>query len=252
MRQDRRVALLLVAGLAALLARAPAASAEEYRLRVVSVHEQGFYAYLKAGELKDGVSGPGLDRLERSLDSDDFPNGALLGGRDPVAAREPVARVWGGVPVRVEPAPESAPHRWTELRWQGTPGERSVFVIDKTTGRPQEVVRVAIRGAGPMRQYQVYEPPGARPRLAALRMQLAFLWAAQERGDVWTRYVEPVLDLGQGIGVVVGANAGGLLADHVYLIVRNAERATTYKAVLAWRQSPDDRQAPSDHPKRLF
>ena len=107
MRQDRRVALLLVAGLAALLARAPAASAEEYRLRVVSVHEQGFYAYLKAGELKDGVSGPGLDRLERSLDSRDFPNGALIGGRDPAPARESVARVWGGVPVRIEPAGES-------------------------------------------------------------------------------------------------------------------------------------------------
>ena len=252
MRQDLRVALLAVAGLATLLAGAPAASAEEYRLRVASVHEQGFYAYLKPGELRDGVSGPGLDRLERSLDSRDFPSGALIGGRDPAPARESVARVWGGVPVRIEPAGESATHRWAELRWQGKPGERSVFVIDQTAGRPQDVVRVALRGTGPLRQYQVYEPPGASARLAAVRMQLAFLWAAQERGDVWTKYVAPVLDLAHGIGVVVGANAGGLLADHVYLIVTHAERATTYEAVLAWRQSPDDRQAPSDNSRRLF
>ena len=65
------------------------------------------------------------------------------------------------VPAAIEPAGESATHRWAELRWQGKPGERSVFVIDQTAGRPQDVVRVALRGTGPLRQYQVYEPPGA-------------------------------------------------------------------------------------------
>ena len=251
MRWGHHVVFPAVLGLA-LLASAPSVSAEQYRLLVASVHEQGFHAYLLAGGLRDGVAGPGLDRLERSLDGREFSNGALLGDRDPRPAREPVARAWGGVPVRLAPAGAPAPQRWTELRWEGRPGEHSVFVIDRTTGRPQELVRVALRGTGPIRQYQVYVPPGPAPRLAALRMPLAFLWAAQERGDVWTRHVEPVLDLGQGIGVVVGGNAGALLADHVYLIVRHAERAQTYKAVLAWRQSPDDRDAPSDHPRRLF
>ncbi len=252
MGQGRRVALAVLAGLATLFAGAPAASAEEYRLRVVSIHEQGFYAYLKPGELTDGVAGPGLDRLQASLDRGDFPIGAVVGGRQPTPAGEARARAWGGVPVRVEPPAEAA-HRWTELRWQGKPGEQSVFVIAKTAGRPQEVVRVALRGVGPMRQYQVYvPPPGAEPALAALRIDLGFLWSAEERGDVWTKYVAPVLDLGQGIGVVVGANAGALLADHVYLIVKHAEGPTTYEAVLAWRQSSDDRQGPADHSIRLF
>lgn len=179
MGQGRRAALDVLAGLAALLAGAPAASAVEYRLRVVSIHEQGFYAYLK-------------------------------------------------------------------------PGEQSVFVIAKTAGRSQEGVRVALRGVGPMRQYQVYVPPGTGPTLAALRIDLGFLWSAEERGDVWTKYVAPVLDLGQGMGVVVGANAGARLADHAYLIVRHAGGPTTYEAVLAWRQSPDDRQTPADHPRHLF
>src|SRR3990172_10541617 len=107
MRRGRRVVLRGVLGLA-LLAGAPGASAEEYRLLVASVHEQGFHAYLLAGELRDGVAGPGLDRLEQSLDGREFSNGALLGDRDPRPAREPVARAWGGVPVRL-PAPRAAP-----------------------------------------------------------------------------------------------------------------------------------------------
>lgn len=112
MGQGRRVGLAVLAGLAALLAGAPAASAAsavEYRLRVVSIHEQGFYAYLKPGELTDGVAGPGLDRLQASFDRGDFPIGAVLGGRQPKPAGEALARAWGGVPVRVESPAEAAP-----------------------------------------------------------------------------------------------------------------------------------------------
>src|SRR3990172_9209210 len=98
MGQGRTVALAVLAGLAALLAGAPAASAVEYRLRVVSIHEQGFYAYLKPGELADGVAGPGLDRLPASFDRGDFPIGAVLGGRAPPPAGGALARAGGGGP----------------------------------------------------------------------------------------------------------------------------------------------------------
>ena len=39
--------------------------------------------------------------------------------------------------------------RWDEVVWQGTPGERSVWVIAPTTTRSQEVVQVALQGVRP-------------------------------------------------------------------------------------------------------
>jgi len=251
MERRCRVALGLAVGLVVFSSASSAPRAAEYRLRVASMHEEGFYAHLRAGELEDGAAGPGLDRLEQSLDAGEFPLGVLLGGRDPAPARETIARVWKAVPVQAAAPDGTAKHRWAELRWEGTPGQHSVFVIDRTAGRPQELGRVALRGTGPMRQYQVVPPTGPH-KLAAIKIPLAFIWAAQERGDIWTRYVAPALDVAEGIGVVVGSDAGALLADHVYLVVRHGDRPTVYKAVLAWRPSPDDRQAPLDGPKRLF
>src|SRR3972149_1761712 len=72
MRWGHHVVFPAVLGLA-LLASAPSVSAEQYRLLVASVHEQGVHAYLLARGLREGGARPGRARAA-SLD------GAALGG----------------------------------------------------------------------------------------------------------------------------------------------------------------------------
>jgi len=74
--RPHRVLALASLALAALGA-APAA-AIEYRLRVANVRDEAFTSFLTSGELHDGATGPGLDRLESSLDTGDFPKAVLL------------------------------------------------------------------------------------------------------------------------------------------------------------------------------
>jgi len=85
-------------------------------------------------------------------------------------------------------------------------------------------------------------------RAAALTIPLNFLWAQEERGTAWDKYISRGLDLTEGIGAVVGVNTNLLFPDQVYLIVSHAEQPTTYKAVLVWRVRALDREAPSQGP----
>jgi len=81
--RPHRVLALASLALAALGA-APAA-AIEYRLRVANVRDEAFTSFLTSGELHDGATGPGLDRLESSLDTGDFPKAVLLYDRHSTA-----------------------------------------------------------------------------------------------------------------------------------------------------------------------
>lgn len=232
-----RLSLLVWTTLALLGARALPVSAIEYRLQVVSVFEESFAAFIKPGELFDGASGPGLDRMEASLDRGDFPRGALLYDRHLQPAGEAIARAYGGVRVRAEVALGPGEQGlWDEVRWEGQPGEQSVWVVAASTPRNQELYRVALRGKGPLRQFMPYTIPGNAAKARAVKFPLHFLWVEEERGTVWRRYVSRVLDLGEGIGTVVGENHNPVFADHVYVIVSHQAEPTTYKVVLVWRR----------------
>lgn len=228
-----------------LQATALSAWAVEYRLQVVNLYENSFASFLKPGELKDGASGPGLVALEASLDRGEVPTGALLYDRHLQATREGIARAYGGVPVRaaIQPGGWEA-QLWDEARWEGKPGEQSVWVIVPTDRRPQELRRLALRGGGPLRQFQPYTIPPNGKRFPAVSFPLNFLWAQEELGRAWSSYVSPVLDLSDGVGAVVGVNHDRMFADHVYLIVTQGAEPTTYKAVLAWRQRREDIDTP--------
>ncbi len=212
------------------------ASAVEYRLQVVSLFAESFASFLKPGELADGASGPGLDRLEASLDRGEVPAGAFLYDRHLQAVRESIARAYGGIPVRAEVRLGGVERElWDEVRWEGTPGEQSVWVVATTTTRTQEVYRVALKGRGPLRQFTPYVIPNGE-KVDAVKFPLNFLWSEEERGTAWPKYVSRVLNLARGIGVVVGVNHSPLMADHVYLIVSQGTEPTTYKAVLVWQR----------------
>src|SRR5947208_906816 len=130
MRYGRRFGLVGAAGLMGLLAVAPPAQAVEYRLQVVSLFDTAYSAFLKVGERRDGASGPGLDRLEASVDRGDVPRGAVLFDRRVQPVRLSLAQAYGG--ARVVPAMKpggDGSTLWDEITWDGKPGERSVWLV---------------------------------------------------------------------------------------------------------------------------
>ena len=145
MRQAWRIGLVGTVGLLTLLAIARPARAVEYRLQVVSIFQSAFVSFLKAGEIKDGASGPGLDRLEASLDRGDVAMGAILFDRRVQPVRENLARAYGAVPVVSGIKPGGAGSvAWDEVTWDGTPGERSVWLVSPIMRHIQELYNAAL------------------------------------------------------------------------------------------------------------
>jgi hypothetical protein len=246
MRHARRAGLLGAVLVVAWLSTIPAVGAVEYRLRVVSLPDTAYASFLRPGELKDGASGPGLDRLEAALDRGEFPKGPVLFDRRVQPVRESLARAYGG--ARVLPDVKWGGGDaivWDEIVWEGKPGEQSVWLISPSiVNYFQEVYNVALKGSGPLRNYQPYTVPMDGSRVAAVSIPLNFLWVQEERGTAWDKYVSRTLDLVNGIGAVIGANFNQQFPDQVYLITQHADQPTTYKAVVVWRQRKTDRQAP--------
>jgi hypothetical protein len=234
-----------IVGLGMLLAAVTPARATEYRLQVVSLWESALYPFAKTAELWDGASGPGLEQLETSLDQGEVPRAVTLGDRTLRWASEQVAHAYGTVRVLAEIKPGGdGRQRWDEVRWEGQPGERSVWmVLPSGRGRPQQLYRVVLKGEGPARQFMPYVPVGGS-RSAAVKYPLAFLWSYEERGLIWDRYVSQSLDLGEGLGAVVGENSNPTFPDQAYLIVHQGAQPATYKAVLLWRDPEYDFEAP--------
>jgi hypothetical protein len=243
MRNGRRLGLVGAAGLIGLLSVAPPARAVEYRLQVVSIFTEAYASYHNAAELADGASGPGLVRLETSLDRGDVPSGAVLFDRRVQPVRQSLARAYGGARVvpELKPGGEGSV-LWDEITWDGKPGERSVWLALPTIRNIQELRSVALKGSGSLRNFQPYGFPRNGTRAAAVALPLNFLWAQEERGSAWDKYISRSLDLRDGIGAVVGVNFNPMFPDQVYLIVSHAQQPTTYKAVLVWRQRKSDRE----------
>jgi hypothetical protein len=229
--------LATLVGGALLLWSAPSASAVEYRLQVASVYPESFAAFLRRGEYSDGASGPGLDRLEASLERGQFPPGALLYDRGVEGAGQSTARVFRAVTVP-GPIVRGGAGAWDELRWEGRASEHSVWVIAPSTPRHQELYRTALKGVGPLRQFQPYALRPNGVQLAVASLPLNFLWSFEGSEALWDKYLSRSLALESGIAAVVGANHNPLFGDQVFLVIRHAEAPTTYKAVLVWRRRP--------------
>jgi hypothetical protein len=231
--------------LAALPLCAPPAQAAEHRLLVANILDGAFRSYMRAGEAGDGATGRGLERLEASLDSRDFPGSVLLYDRHLQAAPAASARAYGGAPVKAELKPGGTKESvWDEARWEGTAGEQSVWLIATDRRRPGEIARVALRGTGPIRHYTPYGVSGRGPRLPVARFPLNFLFAHEDDADFWSRRVAPALDLGQGVAVIVVANESAIAADQAWIIVTHAATPTTYKVVVGWRERTSEHEAP--------
>lgn len=233
---SRRLAVSLVLGLLAV-AYAPSRGAPaEYRLRVASILEEAVVALLRPGELWSGASGSGLDSAVASIDQGAMAPGALLYDRPFEAAGERLARVYDATAVRTDVLrPGLDRSQWYEARWQGPPGGRTVWVIDGARTHAQQLDRVILRGnSGVARQYLVYPVPGRGAPLRALKLPLNFLQAEEERATVWPKYLSRALDLGDGLGVVVGYRNDAFM-DRVYLVVDQGAQPSAYTALLVWK-----------------
>ena len=245
MAQTRTWPVLVALVLLAVALRGQPAEAVEYRLEVISTWENGFTSFLRPGEADDGASGPGLEALMASIDRGEMPRGPLLWDRTVRWAGEAVARAYGATRVKAEITPGGSDGvLWDEVKWEGQPGDRTVWVIDPSgRARAQELYHVVIKAAGPARHYIPYTPTSSL-RVVAPRYPLEYLWFHEERGTLWTRSLSRNLDLGQGIGVVGGANSNPTFPDEARVVVTTGDQPTTYKAVLVWREPGANLEAP--------
>src|SRR5262245_11588361 len=211
-----------VVGLLAWVAMWPAAEAVEYRLRVVSMPDTAYTSFLLPGEFTDGATGAGLNRLEAALDSGDFPTGPVLFDRRVLPVRDSISRAYRGSRVLPElRAGGVGSVVWDEMTWEGNPGEQSVWVVSPAINNFQEVYNFAMKGTGPLRNYQPFSSPMDGSRVTAVMYPLNFVWFYEERGTIWDKYVSRSLDLREGIGAIVGQNLNLQFPDVVHLIPRH-------------------------------
>lgn len=239
----RRCLAVLLVGLPGVVLSGTSAQAVEYRLLVANVFEASLTSFVGTQELYNGASGPGLVQLEKVLDVGDMDRGAMPAQRSLMSVPDRIARAWGGVAIHSDILHGGIDiGRWDEVRWQGKPGERSIWIVRSYGNqRPQAIVRMTLEGSGPVRLYQPYARSG-RDRVAVMQMPQPLIGHYESHGNVWDKWVAQGLDLGQGIAAVVGLNNNALFADLVYLIVNQNDQPTTYKAVIAWSDREIDRE----------
>ena len=232
-------------GLVGLLFGRPA-QAVEYRLLVASVFDEALTSFVTAKELSYGASGPGLQRLGMAISTGAIDWGSMPVGRPLTSVPDSVARAWAGVSIHADILRGGVDiGRWDEVHWEGKPGERSIWLIKATgSNRPQTVLRLTLEGASPLRLYPPYVFTGGE-RLAVLQMPQPLIAFSENRGNIWDKWVGKSLDLGQGIGAVVGLSTNALNPDLVYLVVQQGDQPTSYKAIISWSDANIDRETRS-------
>jgi len=228
------VAVSVVAGLVV----AGPAGAVEYRLKVASIFDQSLTSFLSRGELDDGAMGPGFQKLAAELDQGTVGRGVLITHRPLSAVPGSIARAWGGVAVQAPIALGGVVSLWDEVRWDGKPGERSVWIV-KPSGRedPQTVRRVVLKGTTPLTIYRPYAVACGTSRVPVMSLGTPLIAFQESRGDVWDKYVDKNLDLRHGVGAVVGVNNQAVLADLMYIIVEQGPEPTTFEVLISWGNS---------------
>ena len=227
----------------AVLAAGTPALAVEYRLKVASILDVSLTSFLSYGELKDGATGPGFQKLQALLDQGGSDRAMMITHRPLKAVPGSSARAWGGVAIDAPIARGGVVSFWDEVRWDGKPGERSIWIV-KPDGRedPQSVKHVVLKGTGPLTLFQPFTVACGKTRVPVMNLGIPLLAFQESRGDVWDKYVAKNLDLSQGVAAVVGQNSQAVMANLVYIIVEQGPTPTTFEVVLAWSNS--DAQTP--------
>jgi hypothetical protein len=233
--------LLAATGVLAVVALSSPAMAVEYRLRVASVFDQALTSFLSANELYDGSTGPGFQRLDQFLTQGSGDRGMVVTQRPLAAVPETIARAWGGVSVTAPIARGGVVSYWDEVRWDGKPGERSIWIV-KSDGRmrPQSIRRVVLGGATTPTLFRPYSTECGKTRVPALQMPVPLMAFQERRGDIWDKYVAKSLDLSHGAAVVIGTSSNSIEPDLTYIIVQQGAEPTSFEVVLSWASSDSE------------
>lgn len=233
----RGVAVVGVWLLVVVTAATPA-WAVEYRLKVANVFDDAMMSFLSPGELHDGATGPGFQRLAALLNQGGGDRGMNVTHRPLSAVPVEIARAWGGVAIQAPIARGGVVSFWDEVRWDGKPGERSIWIV-KPNGleNPAAVNHIVLKGTTPLALHQPYSVGCGTNRVPVMQMGIPLIAFQESRGDVWDKYVAKNLDLRQGIGAVVGLNNNAVLPSLVYIIVEQGPAPTTFEAIITWGNS---------------
>ena len=232
-----RLATIAVCLLVVLALETPA-GAVEYRLKVANIYDQAMTSFLGAGESNDGATGPGFQRLAELLDRGSGDRGMNVTHRPLNSVPDGIARAWGGVAIRAPIAKSGVNSYWDEVRWDGKPGERSIWIV-KPDGleSPQDVNHVVLKGTTPLTLYQPFAVGCGKSRVPVMQMGIPLIAFQESRGDVWDKYIAKNINMGHGIGAVVGVNNNAVLPSLVYIIVEQGPAPTTFEAVITWGHS---------------
>lgn len=222
-----RWAVLLVAQ--AFCALAPAEAAE-YRLQVVSLYEESFTYYLDPG----GPTGSHLSRLDSALDRQAIPNGIVLYERWIEPADASLARAFGATPVKAELVAGREPFL-PEFRWQGEPGQRTLWVVKARSFHLHELGQLGLKGGGPLRHVIPYGAALKVKSGQAVSLPANLIDFSNGRPELWDRWLARYLDMRDGIAAVVGVEPNLSWPDRVYLLIEQPAESRTFKAVLGWR-----------------
>ena len=161
--------------------------------------------------------------------------GAIVTQRPLRSVPDTIARAWGGIAVQASIARGGVVSFWDEVRWDGRPGERSIWIV-KADGRerPQAVKHVVLKGSTPLTLYRPYAVSCGKTRVPVMDMPIPLMAFQESRGDVWDKYIAKNLDMTHGVGAVVGRNNQTSLPDLVYIIVDQGPTPTTFEVVLTW------------------
>jgi hypothetical protein len=238
----RTLAVVTVCLLAVLAVGTPAGEVE-YRMKVANIFDQAMMSFLSRGELDDSATGPGFQRLAAQLDQGSGDRGMNVTHRPLNSVPDSIARAWGGVAIPAQIARGGVVSYWDEVRWDGRPGERSIWIV-KPNGRasPQAVSHVVLKGTTPLTLYQPYTVACGTSRVPVMHLGIPLIAFQESRGDVWDKYVAKNLDMRRGIGAVVGVNNNAVMANLVYIIVEQGPASTTFEVVITWSDS--NAQAP--------
>ena len=214
-----------------VLASGSVATAAEYRLRVANLDENAYFHFAER-DGHDSASPFVLRRLEPALEQSALPSGVFVTSRTLVPADRGRVRSFGAVEARPMPVQSSNMGQWEEIRWEGKPGERVVWIIQGEGVVRQGVVGVGLRGpGGEFRHYIPFTPGPGAWKVRAARIGLEFVDFWYGRDGLWTRVLGPRLDLATGIAAVVAENPNSVYADSVFLVIEQPPATTTYDVV---------------------
>jgi hypothetical protein len=211
--------------------------AVEYRLQVANLEYLTVSAYTDRPQ--PGEPGEGsLVRLERRLDTMEFPAGAVIPGRDVLLLQDPA---YGGkIPDRVSVLPTTKEQAWTTFVWDGNPGDTVGFVVKSDMTAWQEAWFMGANPEGTLRRLTHGGPSWFGGRSSEVpQVSYDFLANAIDEGSFPSWMAQNAKSL-NGMSIAIGQGRSRFnYADRVYVVLKLAAEPRTYKVVIGWRHTKD-------------